>query len=184
MRRIADLKFSAHLFLSPLALFNGQTLQLLRSLLTDPFSFPYRFRIFLWKFAEIFLEKNHFFTMIQGREIKTFLEDEPIDVVSGATITSKAVLQAIKTAYSKGEELSLPDINYPRFGLPELIVLFLLFTGLVIVKIRTGKAKKTLLWVSSVVSVIILGFIYNQHLTLSRISGLLSGYFPSYLDEL
>ncbi|RLD79623.1 MAG: hypothetical protein DRJ10_08570, partial [Bacteroidetes bacterium] len=130
------------------------------------------------------LNKNHFYRQISGKEIKTFLENEPIDVISGATISSKAVMQAIQNAYSKAEDISISQTNYPVFGFLEFFVLFLLIIGFLIVKIKNVKLKKNLLWISMLLSVIVLGFVYNQHITLSRISAILNGYFPSLSNEL
>lgn len=130
------------------------------------------------------LDKKHFYKQISGKEIKIFLENEPIDVISGATISSKAVMQAIQNAYSKGEGISISQTNYPVFGFLEFFVLFLLTIGFFITKINNSILKKYLLWISMILSVVVLGFVFNQHITLSRISAILNGYFPSLSNEL
>lgn len=130
------------------------------------------------------LERNGFFDKMSGKEIKIFLENEPIDVISGATISSKAVMQAIQSSYSKAENIPISQSTYPVFGLLEILVLSLLISGLLIAKIKNRKLKRYFLWTSMILSFALLGLVYNQHITLSRISAILNGYFPSLYNEL
>lgn len=130
------------------------------------------------------LGTNNFFKKITGKDVFTFLEKEPVDVISGATISSIAVIQAIQVGYSNGENILFAQPTYPKFGLLEILVLLLLTMGLIIVKIKNKKIKKYLLWASMLLSFILLGLVYNQHITLSRVSAILNGYFPSLYNEL
>nr|NQU92732.1 FMN-binding protein [Bacteroidota bacterium] len=130
------------------------------------------------------LEKDNYFKRISGKEINSFLVNESIDVVSGATISSIAVGQGIRNGYSKGEGIPISLSNYPVFGFLEFLVLFLLITGFLITKIKSRKLQKYLLWSTMVLSLILLGFVYNQHITLSRVSAILNGYFPGINNEL
>lgn len=130
------------------------------------------------------LDKNGFFDKMLGKEINIFLENEPLDVISGATISSKAVMQAIQIAYSEGDDIPVSHSSYPVFGLLEVLIIVLLFAGLLVAKAKNVKLKKYLYWISMIISFVILGFVYNQHITLSRISAMLNGYFPSLHNEL
>lgn len=129
------------------------------------------------------LDKHHFFKKITGNKINFLLNTNEIDVVSGATSSSRAVINAAKHAYLKGEQIIMTEHNFPKFGFLETIVSILLIIGIFITKVNLKNLKKVLLWLSLGLSVIILGFYYNQHITLSRITSLISGYFPSIIDE-
>ncbi len=130
------------------------------------------------------LGENNFFKKMSGKDINTFLEKEPIDAISGATISSIAVMQAIQVGYSAGDNIPIPQTRFPKFGLLEILVIVLLIGGLLIGKIRNRKLKKYTLWILMLISFIMLGLVYNQHITLSRVSAILNGYFPSLYNEL
>lgn len=130
------------------------------------------------------LEKKRFFAYLSGRKIDSFFVGDPIDAISGATASSIAVMQAIRVGYSEGENITTTPIDYPVFGFLEFLVLYLLFAGFIIVKVKNIKLKRYLLWISIILSFVLLGFIFNQPLTFSRISAILNGYFPSLNKEL
>jgi len=130
------------------------------------------------------LGKNQYFEKKRGKDISQFLEDKTIDIVSGATISSKAVNQAIQNGYSKGENITITQLSYPVFGFLEYLVSGLLIAGFFITKIKARRLKRSLLWISMILSFVLLGLNFNQHITLSRISAMLSGYFPGLNNEL
>lgn len=130
------------------------------------------------------LDKNNFFGKMKGEDINIFLENEPVDVISGATISSKAVMQAIQVGYSNGDDIPISQSTLPVFGFLEILVIVLLSGGYLSGKIKNIKLKKYVLWILMLLSFVLLGLVYNQHITLSRISAILNGYFPSLHNEL
>jgi Na+-translocating ferredoxin:NAD+ oxidoreductase RnfG subunit len=129
------------------------------------------------------LEKNNFLRTVSQVEISDFLYGEPVNAVSGATITSRAVMQGIQTAYSKGEDIPLSESGRLSFGVLEIIVIFLLIIGLLLEWIRNRKVNRTVLWLSLIISLIFMGFVYNQPVTISRIVAVLNGYLPEVRHE-
>lgn len=129
------------------------------------------------------LEKNNFLKTASRVEIRSYLSCEPVNAVSGATITSRAVMEGIKNAYSKGENITLSESNQPSFGALELIILFLLIVGILLQWIKNRKANQITLWSSLIVSLVFLGFVYNQPVTISRIVAALNGYLPEIRHE-
>jgi uncharacterized protein with FMN-binding domain len=130
------------------------------------------------------LEKGHFYDKIVGQEIMSLINFSPIDAISGATISSEAILQAIHYGYAQGEGLSIEQKSYPVFGLLELLIIILLFGGYLAGKIKNPTYSVYMRWIIMLIAFIVLGFVYNQHITLSRFSALLSGYFPDFYNEL
>ncbi|MDF1559604.1 MAG: 4Fe-4S binding protein [Bacteroidales bacterium] len=129
------------------------------------------------------LEKNNFLETVSRIAVRNYLSGEPVNAVSGATITSRAVLQGVRNGYSKGENINLPEARRPSFGPLEIIVLFLLSTGIMLQWIRNRKVKRIILWSSLVISLVFLGFIYNQPVTVSRIVAVINGYLPEVKHE-
>lgn len=129
------------------------------------------------------LEKNNFLKTATRVGIRDYLSGEPVNTVSGATITSRAIMQGIRNAYSKGENISMSESNRPSFGTLEIIILFLLIVGFLMQWIRNRKANQILLWSSLIISFVFLGFVYNQPVTISRIIAVLNGYLPEVRHE-
>jgi Na+-translocating ferredoxin:NAD+ oxidoreductase RnfG subunit len=127
--------------------------------------------------------KKHFFEQFQGKKVAQFLTNKPVNAVSGATITSNAIIEATKNGYAHGENISISETKYQIFGILELIVLFLFTAGILISKLKSQKLKKTLLWISIFISILFLGFIYNQPISYSRLTALLLGNFPDWHKE-
>jgi len=127
--------------------------------------------------------EKHFFEQFQGKKVAGFLKNKPVNAVSGATITSNAIIQATKNGYAQGENISVTETKYPLFGMLEIIVSYLFVAGIVMSKIKSQKIKKTLRWLTIFISLIFLGFIYNQPISYSRLSGLLLGNFPDWHKE-
>lgn len=129
------------------------------------------------------LEKNNFLKAASQIEISNYLAGEPVNTVSGATITSMAVMQGIRNGYSKGENISLLQSTRPSFGVLEIIVLFLLISGIILQWIKNQFTRQIILWSSMIISLVFLGFVYNQPVTISRIVAVLNGYMPEVRHE-
>ena len=114
---------------------------------------------------------------------------EDIEVVSGATYTSRALIDAARKALRKtaGSELgyTLPPETPQKilFGPPEMVLILLFLAGF-IGKQKRFKYTKILRWISMLAGLIIIGFIFNRPLTLVFINKLLLGFFPEWQTHL
>lgn len=130
------------------------------------------------------IEKKLFFEHFTGKNISDFQKKQSVDVISGATITSNAIIDAVKTGYAEGENIQLTQNRVPVFGLLEMIIIYLFITGWLIVKIKNAKAKNYLRWISIFISFVVLGFVYNQPITYSRLTTFLLGNRPDFYKEI
>jgi len=108
---------------------------------------------------------------------------EDIDMVSGATYTSKAYIDASRMACQK---LANAIHNHPipeaprvpwRFGWAEMVLILLFILGL-LARGPWRRHAKALRWSSMLLGMTALGFILNQPLTLGWVSRLLMGQWP------
>lgn len=114
---------------------------------------------------------------------------QEIDIVSGATYTSKAIvlgIQRAKRAFA-GEILKLelqpeptPDVV---LDMP-LIVLLVLFVFAFMATTKRLSKYKILRWVVMVGGLIFIGFIYSQPFSISLINKFVSGFFPPWQTNL
>jgi hypothetical protein len=101
--------------------------------------------------------------------------------VSGATISSDAVVESVRASVARvagvafDQRLPLPARPF-EFGLLELSVLLLFSVGIVAHRLR-GPIRKRLRWVGQLLGLVVLGFWKNSPITLSKIATFLSGYF-------
>jgi NosR/NirI family nitrous oxide reductase transcriptional regulator len=114
---------------------------------------------------------------------------DDIDGVTGATYTSRAIVDAVRSAVRQvaSAELSLQvqEEEKPKiiFGIPEITLLGLFAIGFIGAQ-RRFKYTKQLRWVSMLIGLIVIGFIYNSPLTITYINKLLIGYFPNWRTNL
>jgi NosR/NirI family transcriptional regulator, nitrous oxide reductase regulator len=112
-----------------------------------------------------------------------------VDAVSGATYTSRAIIKATQTAswnIARNElNLPLPIQQTPdlQINLPEIVLVFLIMLWLV-AKYKFSNYKKQIRWFSLLVSLVVLGFIYDNPLTLAFINKMLMGYWPDWRNHL
>ncbi len=108
-----------------------------------------------------------------------------VDAVTGATRTAGALAGSVRTGARRiaGAQLDLPlppvTTTPVKFGLPEITLLCLYALGFASYA-RRLKWKKQVRWVSLVIGLIVLGFMYNAQLTLTNVNSLLLGYWPSW----
>ncbi len=127
---------------------------------------------------------NQLFEKLLNKTVSDrFVIGADVDVISGATYSSKAVVTAVsKSAHSIGKEnlkLQVP-ITFPpgiKFSLPEITLLFLFIIGFV-GRRKKVKYGKQIRWVSLLTGLVVLGFIYNSPLTIAKLTGLLLGFVP------
>lgn len=112
-----------------------------------------------------------------------------IDGVTSATYTSAAVAESVRLASNlvAKEELGKIVKSTPSpkivFGVPE-ITLLLLFVAGYLGRSRRIKNTKILRWGTMLTGMIVLGFLYNRPLTISKINSFLLGYWPEWQTNL
>ncbi len=112
-----------------------------------------------------------------------------VDGVTGATYTSRAIAEAVREgsrAVAAGElGLVAPVREAPRvqFGVPEIVLIALFAVGYVGHQ-RGFKYKKQARWLSMLVGLVLLGFVYTNPLTLAFINKLLLGFWPQWQTHL
>ena len=112
-----------------------------------------------------------------------------VDGISGATYTSRGIANAVLKGSRQiaGEQLNLSVTDQPasqiKFGIPEITLIALFVTGYIGHR-KKFKFTKQVRWGSMLVGMVVLGFIYNQPLTLSDINKLLLGFWPTWQTHL
>jgi NosR/NirI family nitrous oxide reductase transcriptional regulator len=115
----------------------------------------------------------------------SYLLDEDVDNVTGATYTARAIadstLQASRAVASHQLGLEVPEIPPPpiKFGIPEITLIALYAAGYIGHR-RSFKYKKQLRWALLITGMLVLGFWFNLPLTISRINSFLMGYWPQW----
>ena len=118
-----------------------------------------------------------------------FILGQDVDNVTGATYSVRAILDAARKAsrrvasknlgYSVAPEPS-PKI---RFGIPETVLAALFLFGF-IGRSRRFKYKKTARWISMLIGLFVLGFVFNKPLTLVLINKMILGFWPQWQLQL
>lgn len=115
----------------------------------------------------------------------TFDETEGIDVVTGATYTSLAIIESVKKSSRHiardelGLEVPAELASTFRLGIPEL-TLVLLYTIALFGVYTKFKYRKLLRWFTLLSALVILGFWFAVPLTLERINSFLIGFWPDW----
>lgn len=110
--------------------------------------------------------------------------DISVDAVAGATITSNAITEALIKGYAAAEGLHHKNDIKISAGWPEALVLLLFILSILISLTKLRSVRKYLLWISWILSVIFLGFVLGQPITLPRFITLFTGYLPDPGGEL
>ncbi|MCM1564510.1 MAG: FMN-binding protein [Dehalobacter sp.] len=134
--------------------------------------------------------KNPFVEELLGKSYADpFKLAEDIDGVTQATYTSNAIAEALRNASRNiaGNVLDepVPPETTPsiKFGIPE-ITLVLLFLAGFLGRRKVIRNLKLLRWSTMLGGLVILGFLYNQPLTISKINTFLLGYWPDWQNNL
>lgn len=121
--------------------------------------------------------------------VDAFTLGEDVDGVTGATYTSRAlaaaVLEGTQLVATGPLGLTVPAAPAPpiQVGVPEIAVIALFAAGF-IARRRRFKQTKRLRWAMLLTSLIVLGFLFNVPLTLSRVDSLLLGSWPQWQTNL
>lgn len=108
-----------------------------------------------------------------------------LDGVTGATYTTRALAQAASAAAtdSAAIDLGLPVAPRPSppivFGIPEG-TLIALYTAWCIGQRLKPRLRRMLRWLSLITGLLVIGFVYNQPLTLAFVDRLALGYWPPW----
>jgi hypothetical protein len=113
---------------------------------------------------------------------------DDVDGISGATLTVRALAHATAEGSRSASErlgLSVEPQAPPRivFGVPEIVLILLFAIGFLGHKGRIPYTKQAR-WVSMIIGLVVLGFIYNSPVTLAYITKLLLGYWPQWQTNL
>jgi NosR/NirI family nitrous oxide reductase transcriptional regulator len=110
---------------------------------------------------------------------------QDIDVVSGATYTSRAIVESVRQASRRaatvGAGLPAPP-EAPTailFGIPEITLLALFGIGF-LGQQSNIRFKKQLRWASLITGMVVLGFLFDRPLTLGNINSLIMGFWPDW----
>lgn len=112
-----------------------------------------------------------------------------VNAITGATYTSRALAEAAmlgSRAVAAGQlGLDVPQEAKPkiRFGVPEITLIGLYIVGFFGHQ-RKFKYTKQARWITMLVGLIVLGFIYTRPLTLVDINKLLLGFWPTWQENL
>jgi Na+-translocating ferredoxin:NAD+ oxidoreductase RnfG subunit len=134
--------------------------------------------------------RDSFISDLLGKSYdQSFQLGSDLDGVTSATYSSAAIAEAVKLASRQiaGEELNLvvPAPEKPQiiFGLPEIILILLFVVGY-LGRRRVIKKTKVVRWATLLTGMVVLGFIYNRPITLSKLNMFLMGYFPQWQTNL
>lgn len=121
----------------------------------------------------------------------TLLIGEDIDGVSGATLSSEAVAQAIRLAVRGVAANAIPDAEIPpdvrpiHFGAPEITLLALFVVSFFLHRLKHRPSLKRIgRWAVLLTGLVVLGFIFNKPFTLSNVVTLISGWWPDWQTNL
>lgn len=124
-----------------------------------------------------------YFAGISGSSMEKVDYDYPnVVAVTGATISSDAIVESIRTAVAEvagvAFDLRLPLPPRPfEFGLLELSILLLFALGVLGHRVR-GPSRRRLRWAGQFGGLLVLGFWKNSPITMAKIAAFLAGYFP------
>ena len=137
------------------------------------------------------LEIHNYYDQFQGKDYSsTFNLGSDIDGVSGATLSSEAVAQSIRTAVRGIASNAIPGAEIPplqeniKFGLPEITLIALFVVSFFLHRLKRPRIKKFGRWAVLLTGVVVLGFILNKPFTLANVITFLSGYWPDWHNNL
>jgi hypothetical protein len=135
------------------------------------------------------VERKNFSRQFINKKVSdNFSIDKDIDIISGATFTSKAYTESVrKSAYQAGREilgLEVPSDPESRivFGKYEIAWLVILLMAVVSVSIKT-KRKRLVRWIIMISGMVFIGFVYNISLSTGLINKALLGFWPSLANQ-
>jgi len=144
-------------------------------------------------------ETPSFYRRVLSRDFARRLSGKPysdpfelgqdLDAVTGASVTSRALAEAARKGARSvagtqlGRRVPEPQPHAVRFGVPEVTVLALYLAAFLGAR-RGFPYARALRWATLSTGLLVLGFWYNMPLTLSKVSSLLLGFWPSWRTDL
>ena len=136
------------------------------------------------------IEKRGLILSLIGKSyMDSFEPGEDVDVISGATYSSLAIISCAQ----KGSmllardqlKLEVMEIETPdlEVGMPEVSLITLFIISMIGIY-RLPNRRKTIRWITMLGGMIILGFWFAVPLTLSRVNVFLLGYFPDWHTQM
>ena len=119
----------------------------------------------------------------------SFQIGKDVDAITGATYTTRALVEAVRDGTREVANLDLglaaPDPTAPeiRFGILETTIIAL-YVVWFIGHGRGFRFRKAARWLTFLAGLAVLGFIYNEPLTLAHIDRLILGYWPEWQTNL
>lgn len=115
--------------------------------------------------------------------------DEDVDAVSGATITSRAIVDSVRQSVHEiaGDQLgyAIPPPEQPAIEIgPKELILVALFAIGYVAHQRKFKYTSQLRWAAMLIGLVTLGFIYNSSFTITYVNQLLLGFWPDWHTQL
>lgn len=134
--------------------------------------------------------ENAFVSRVIGKSYSDTLRlGDDVDAVSGATYTSRGIVDAARNASRHIAATQLNQAVPPKeaekiiFGLPEILLLALFILAIASQRVTFLKKKK-LRWALMLTSMVMLGFVYTNLLTISLINKMLLGFWPDWHTHL
>jgi uncharacterized protein with FMN-binding domain len=135
------------------------------------------------------IRKDFLDQFIQKKWDDVFIHPGNIDVVSGATKSCKGILKGVQKAslnLAKSQNLEpVPEIKETRWqiGFKEGLIVVIFLLG-ILSRLHNIRYKKYLKWITLLLGLIFLGFVFNEPITLTRINSFLMGFWPDWHTEL
>jgi hypothetical protein len=132
------------------------------------------------------IQRHQFLKQFAGRAISSsFVLDSDVDSVTGATMSSRAITEAIREgSHAAGKKifnLPIKEERFPwKFGTDEILLL-LLYAFMLFGVVRKIKIMH---YVTMAAAFIFLGFYLNAAISIGNISSLFLGYFPSFKENI
>ena len=143
-------------------------------------------------------ESPSFYALIQESDFVQSFEEmtatspfklgQDVDAVTRATVSSRAITEAVrKASYTVAEQQLGMEVTREtepvQVGIPELVLVALYIAGFIGHQ-RGFKYKKQVRWATMLMGMIVLGFVYNNPLTISHFNSLLLGVWPDWRSNL
>lgn len=136
------------------------------------------------------LSRNNYLSDLQNKNIEALITPKKFpDAISGATKTCMGINEAIKKSAVKlgkrnGMFQDAEVVNGKlTIGYREGLVALLFVFGM-LARINRLPYRTHIKWITVFLGLIFIGFVYNQPITLTRLSSILLGYWPDWQDEL
>jgi len=126
------------------------------------------------------LYNKKYFNQFYGKQVNSsFLIKEDLDAVSGATVSSIAMADAVRDASfhiaENNLKMDIPHIERTfQFAVKESIIVMVFILGIVFVYSR----KKKLKYISFFLGLVFIGFMFNASISITHFGRLFLGYFP------